>query len=124
MVLACSVNWLAEKAWLAERSMLEAVSAAIAFTQLRRPVFDFAGALTPSGRLLSCHVQRSRVQLSLVAGLIAVGLCAVVGIMVVQKSSAPQQDVLVQTVARIHAKGGRLTLLDDEVDTGSVRCTL
>lgn len=72
--------------------------------------------------MCACPVQRSRVQLSLVAGLIAVGLCAVVGIMVVQRSGAAQQDVLVQTVARIYAKGGRLTMLDDEEDPGFRAC--
>ncbi len=61
-------------------------------------------------------------QLSLAAGLVAVGLCAVVGILVAhQGSGAPgSAETLLQTVARIHRNGGRLTMLDDE-DPGASR---
>jgi hypothetical protein len=62
------------------------------------------------------------VQLSLVAGLVAVGLCAVVGILVVHQSSgAPSAETLLQTVARIHRNGGRLMMLDDAEDPGASR---
>jgi len=58
-------------------------------------------------------------QLSLVAGLVAVGLCAVVGILVVHQSSgALSAETLLQTVARIHRKGERLMMLDDAEDPG------
>ena len=66
-------------------------------------------------------VQRSRAQLSLVAGLVAVGVCAVVGVMLVHQGAGPEAyrgDALLQTVARIHGKGGRLMMLDDEEDPG------
>jgi hypothetical protein len=59
-------------------------------------------------------------QLSLVAGLVAVGLCAVVGILVVHQSSgALSAETLLQTVARIHRKGERLMMLDDAEDPGA-----
>ena len=61
------------------------------------------------------RMQRPRVHLSLAAGLLAVGLAAIVGIMVVNQTfGAPPADRLLQTVARIHRKGGRMVMLDEE----------
>jgi len=65
-------------------------------------------------------MQKRAMQISLVAGLIAVGLCAVVGIIVAsQSTSSSRGDVLVQAISRIHANGGRLTMLEDKLEPGA-----
>ena len=68
-----------------------------------------------------------RAQLHLVAGLVAVGVFAVVGIVLTHQGAgtasawpANQGDALLQTVASIHGKGGRLTMLDDDEDPGAL----
>jgi len=63
---------------------------------------------------------RSR-QLVLVAGLIAVGVVAVVSVMIASQGAgaATPGDALLQAVARIHSNGGRLMMLDEEEDPGA-----
>jgi len=63
---------------------------------------------------------RSRQVAMVVAGLIAVGVAAVVGVMLASQGAgaAIRGDALLQAVARIHSKGGRLMMLDDEEDPG------
>ena len=77
------------------------------------PCVALGAWVDPDAVLCGCYLQRPRLQLSLVAGLVAVGLCAVVGILVVHQSSgALSAETLLQTVARIHRKGERLMMLD------------